>query len=434
MLKRLAALCWGPWTLGLFLLVGCYYTWAGRGFQLRRLPLWLGKTLGRLKPRNAETEKSPLETLSTALAATIGTGSIAGVAAAISIGGAGALFWMEVAALLGMMTGWAEKALSVSVRRPWGKSWLGGPMIWLEEKGFPGWATLFAWCSVLCALGMGGVVQANSITSGIHQAFGWNRLVVGVVVALCAGLALRGGGNRVGKVCQGLVPLMALVFLGISVGALVKWRAELPEAVRAVWQGAFSSSAITGGGVGTVIRCGVARSVFTSEAGLGTTAMIHAGAKGQAPFQEGLWGILEVFLSTVVVCTLTGLVLIACPRAFPGAEGAAWTAAVFGEALGEVGPRLLVLCLTLFAFSSILGASQYGRMALDYLGRKRVSRWYVPVLLCCVLAGAVAEVSQVWELADICTGLMAWPSLTALLLYRKKLTKILREGERNLFN
>jgi AGCS family alanine or glycine:cation symporter len=340
---------------------------------------------------------------------------------------------MEIAALLGMMTGWAEKALAVAVRRPWKNGWLGGPMIWLEEKGFTGWAKLFAWCGVLCALGMGGVVQSNSIASGLSQVFGWNRLVVGATVALCAGLTLRGGGERVGKVCQGLVPVMALVFLSISIVALVKWRAALPGAVQAIWQGAFSPEAITGGGVGTAIRCGVARSVFTNEAGIGTTAMIHANAPGEPPFREGMWGILEVFLSTIVVCTLTGLVLLCCPKTFPGVDGAAWTAAVFGEALGEIGPRLLVLCLTLFAFSSILGASQYGRMALAYLGLEHGSRWYVLVLVGCVLAGSVTEVSQVWHLADSCTGLMAWPSLIALLLYRKKLTKILMDGERNLF-
>ena len=433
MLERISAFCWGPWTLGLFFLTGLYFTLRTRCFQLRCLPRWLEATFGGLFARGNRDGLSPLQTLSTALAATIGTGSIAGVATAISIGGPGAVFWMELAALFSMMTGCMEKALSVAVRRPRkGGGWLGGPMIWLEEKGLRPLAKLFACCTLVCSLGMGCLVQSNSIASGIHHAFGWNRLAIGGVVALCAGLTLKGGLNRVGSVCEKLVPFMALLFFSISIAALVIRRAALPQALSAIFAEAFSPRAGIGGGLGTVIRSGVARSVFTNEAGLGTTAMIHANSAGRDPYREGLWGIFEVFLSTIVVCTLTALVILTSPTLPDHLEGAARTSAAFASALGPVGPRLLVLCLTLFAFSSILGSCNYGLLGLEYLGLSRLQRGYLPLFLSCCLAGAVLDVTQVWHLADLCTALMAWPSLTALLLYRKNLTKFFQDGQRNL--
>ncbi len=433
MLERISAFFWGPWTLGLFLLTGLYFTLSTRWFQLRCLPLWMKATFGGLFARSGRRGLSPLQTLSTALAATIGTGSIAGVAAAISIGGPGAVFWMELAALLGMMTGCMEKALSVSLRRPRsGGGWLGGPMVWLEQRGLKPLARIFACCTLVCSLGMGCLVQSNSIAAGLNHAFGWSRPAIGAAVALCAGLTLKGGLDRVGSVCERLVPLMALLFFSISAAALMVQRQALPQALSAILTGAFSPGAGIGGGVGTVIRCGVARSVFTNEAGLGTTAMIHANSAGDDPFREGLWGIFEVFLSTVVVCTLTALVILTAPPLPDSLTGAARTSAAFASALGQIGPRLLALCLTLFAFSSILGSCNYGLLGLEYLGLSPLQRWYLPVFLLCCLAGSVLEVAQVWHLADLCTALMAWPSLTALLLYRKKLTKIFLNTERNL--
>ncbi len=425
MLERISAFFWGPWTLGLFLLTGLYFTLHTQCFQLRRLPLWFKATFGGLFACPDQKGLSPLQTLSTALAATIGTGSIAGVATAISIGGPGAVFWMELAALLSMMTGCMEKALAVSVRRPrQGGGWLGGPMIWLEKKGLTPLAKLFACCALICSLGMGSLVQSNSIASGISHAFGWNRLAIGGVVALCAGLTLKGGLNRVGSVCEKLVPFMALLFFSISIAALVVQRSALPDALNSILLGAFSPRAGIGGGMGTVIRCGVARSVFTNEAGLGTTAMIHANSASKNPYREGLWGIFEVFLSTIVVCTLTALVILTAPPLPDSLAGAARTSAAFAAALGQVGPRLLVLCLTLFAFSSILGSCNYGLLGLEYLGLAHLQRWYLPLFLLFCLAGSVLDVTQVWHLADLCTALMAWPTLTALLLYRQELTKI----------
>lgn len=416
------------------MLTGLCFTLRTRCFQLRCLPLWIKATFGGMFARHSDHQGlSPMQTLSTALAATIGTGSIAGVAAAISIGGPGAVFWMEVAALLSMMTGCMEKALSVSIRRPRGSGgWLGGPMIWLEKKGLAPLAKIFACCTLSCSLGMGGLVQANSIASGMEHAFGWNRLAIGAVVVLCAGLTLKGGLNRVGSVCEKLVPFMALLFFSISIAALVAHRQALPQALSSILLEAFSPRAGIAGGIGTVIRCGVARSVFTSEAGLGTTAMIHANSAGKDPFQEGLWGIFEVFLSTIVVCTLTALVLLTAPPLPDSLAGAARTAAAFASALGQIGPRLLVLCLTLFAFSSILGSCNYGLLGLEYLGLVRLQRWYLPLFLLCCLAGSVLDVTQVWHLADLCTALMAWPSLIALLLYRRELTKIFQNPKRNL--
>lgn len=425
---------WNPWLLCLFLLVGGYYTLRSRFFQFTP-HRWLRPLKASLtRPRSGGLSQT--QALSTALASTIGTGSIAGVATAIFFGGPGAVFWMWVSALLGMMTGFAEKLLAAAFREaaPDG-SVQGGPMCYmargLKRTGKP-LAAFFSLACVFASLAGGAMVQANSISTALHTSAGIAPISSGLLTALAVGLVLLGGVGRVGKVSEMLVPLMAGVFLSGGVAALFLRREFLPAAFSAIWQGAFRPQAAFGGYTAALaLRYGVARGVFTNEAGLGSSAMAHAAAGGSTPVEEGCWGMVEVFISTLVVCTVTALVILTAGVYSPGealsaiadnaipAEylGAPLCAASFGVTLGKFGPILVSVSLLLFAYTSLLGWGYYGERALSHLwnGPKAVPL-FRGVFLLCVVAGSLGEVGAVWQLADLTNGLMALPNLTALLL------------------
>ena len=283
-LERLGNFIWNPWLLGLFLLTGLYLSVRTGFFQFFACPLWLKTTLGSLFRTDRRQGKglTQLQALSTALAATIGTGSIAGVATAIFYGGPGAVFWMWVSAFLGMMTGCVEKILAVRYREP-GRDggWQGGPMYYMEKglgsRFLAGW---FALCCAAASLGGGNLVQSNSIAAALEASFGWNRLAVGVVTAVLTGVVICGGIGRIGRVSEKLVPCMALLFLGGGIVVLAVHAEAIPGALAGIVQGAFGTRAVVGGGMGysvaAAMRYGVARGVFTNEAGMGSSAMAHA--------------------------------------------------------------------------------------------------------------------------------------------------------------
>ena len=392
MTETLVSLAWGPWTLGLFFGVGLFFSIRSGWFQLFGLPRWLRETVGRLRPGRTAAGLSPLQTLSTALAATIGTGSIAGVATALSFGGPGALVWMWLGAALSMMTGCAEKTLSIAVRcrRPDG-SYEGGPIYWLRRKGHPMLAGWFALCTVLSSLGMGNAVQANSLSDAMEFAFGWPPLLTGLAVTVLVGITLVGGIRRIGQVCERLVPAMAVLFLLLSAAALWRLRAALPGALATLVRESFSLHALLGGGMGNAVRQGLARGICTNEAGLGSTPMVHCQSANTDPVQEGMWGILEVALATFLVCSLTALVLLASGVPESSAlSGAAWTAACYQAALGPVGPVVLALCLALFSGSSLVGWSWYGLTAAHALWGKRGERLYRVFFLLLIPLGILA--------------------------------------------
>ena len=362
----LADMLWEPWLLGLFLFTGLVYSLGSGFFQLFGLPLWLRATLGGLlrRQRGKKGGLSPLQALATALASTMGTGSIAGVATALTLGGPGAVFWMWISALLAMMTGCGEKLLAVKYQRPApGGGLQGGPMFYLRDGvGSPLLAGWFALACLPATLAGGNLVQSSSIALSLEAAFGLERVWVGVVTTLLAGLVMVGGIGRIAKVSSALVPAMALLYLGS--GSLVlagNWRA-IPEAVELIFTCALSPSAALGGGAGwtvaSALRYGVARGVFTNEAGLGTSAMAHGAAQVDHPARQGMWGIFEVFLSTLVVCTVTALTILVSGAWEPAnpsmLTGAPLTAAAFGSVLGRAGGGVVALSLLLFAFSSIL--------------------------------------------------------------------------------
>ncbi len=435
-LCKLSDVLWNPVLLVFFLLVGGYCTLRSGFFQLR-LRRWLRGTVGSLKkgPAKSSGGLTQLQALTTALASTIGTGSIAGVATAIFFGGPGAVFWMWVSAALGMMTGFVEKALAVKYRERTSEGFQGGPMYYLS-KGLckpigPILAALFSLSCVLASLAGGALVQSNSIATALEHAFALPALPVGLVTAAAAGWVIFGGIGRVGRLSERLVPVMAGLFLLGGALCLFVLRARLPAALAAIWQGAFSPRAVCGYPVGLALRYGVARGVFTNEAGLGSSAIAHAAADTDSPAREGMWGIFEVFISTLLICSITALVILtsgvydpqAALSAIAGGNvpaellGAPLSARAFGVVLGRFGPALVAVCLLLFAFTSLLGWSYYGERGLTWLcGSERPVAVFRLVFLACVALGAVGEVGQVWQLADLFNGLMALPNLTALLI------------------
>ena len=446
LLSRLSDALWSPWLLGLFLVTGLYYSLATGFFQIFGLPVWWRATAGSLLRRRAGRGRgvTQVQAVSTALAATLGTGSIAGVATAIVYGGPGAVFWMWVSALLGMMTGCAEKTLAVRWReRGRDGRWRGGPMVYMAKGlGMPALGAVFSVALVAQTLTGGNLVQSNSVAASLWDAFGMPPLVTGVVTALLVGVVLYGGARRVGEVSQLLVPAMALLFLAGGAAVIcANWR-RVPAALVTILGEAFSPKAAAGGySMATALRFGVARGVFTNEAGLGTSAVAHGAAEVEEPAEQGMWGIFEVFMATMVVCTVTALAILTSGVYDLGAAeklvvqgrvpqtmlGAPLTAAAFSSVLGPLGRGVVAVSLTLFAFTSLLGAGYYGQRGVESLAPGRGwQRAYRLIFLGVIVAGALGGTPAVWQLADVCNGLMALPNLTALLLLSGQALPLIR--------
>lgn len=431
-LERLAELAWGWPTLGLFLVTGLYYSLSTGFFQIFGLSTWWRATVGKLlHPGPEASGLTALQTLSTALAATLGTGSIAGVATALAWGGPGAVFWMWVSAVLAMMTGWAEKALSVALRRRRDGSWEGGPMVWLESAGHPWLARLFALCAVAASFGMGNLVQSNSMAQALEAAGGIPPLITGLAAAVITGISLAGGLKGLGRLCAVLVPVMALGYLAGGLWVILAHLPALPGALAEIVQGALSREAVLGGGAASALQYGLARGVCTNEAGLGSTPLVHCASSNDDPWQEGMWGIFEVFCATIVVCTITALAILTSGAASDGQEGALLTAAAFSTVMGRYGSGFLAVCLALFGFSTLLGWSWYGQCGLRYLTGGRGVTLYRALFLAAVCLGSVLELRPVWLLSDILNALMAWPSLIALLLWSRQVKACFSAGPRS---
>lgn len=435
-LGLLADWLWTPWLLGLFLLTGLYYSLRTGFFQLFGVRRWLGDTVGSLLKRKKGRGRgiSRFQVLATALGSTIGTGSVAGVATAVCFGGPGAVFWMWVSAVLGMMTGCAEKILAIGYRRRVGDGWQGGPMYYLanglHSRFLAGWFAVACVGGALCG---GCLVQSNSMAQALSSTLGWDKLAVGIGTAALVFLGLRGGLARIARVSEYLVPVMGALFLGA--GLMVLWvrRAYLPDALSAIVTEAFRPRAAAGGWcMSTALRYGVARGVFTNEAGMGSSALAHAGSSVEHPGEQGMWGILEVFVATLLICTMTALVILTCgvfDPADPAAlAGVPLTAASFSVVLGGAGEWVVNLCLLLFAFSSLLGWSYYGRTAAEWLAGDWAARWLWPVVFLGVtVLGSITPTGQAWQLVDLFTALMALPNLAALLVLSPHVLKQLRD-------
>ena len=446
--KALGDFLWGGPLLAAFLIAGLWYSFATGFFPIFGVGIWWKTTVGSLFRKKKDGKEgrgvTQLQALSTALAATIGTGSIAGVAAAIVYGGPGSVFWMWISALLGMAVSCGEKTLAVRHREkgPDGR-WQGGPMEYIKNGlRLPGLAKVFALFCIAETLAGGNLAQANSIAASLNAAAGADRRVVGVVLAVVTAIVLAGGIKRIGRLCELLVPAMALLFIGSGVAVIaVNWQA-VPEAFRQIVSYAFSPRAAAGGyAMGTALRYGAARGVFTNEAGLGMSAIAHACADVEEPAEQGMWGIFEVFFATMIICTVTALVILTSGVYDPvealalveggavpdGMRGAPLAAAGFAALFGEAGEWIVSVSLTLFAFTSLIGAGYYGRRGMETLTG---SRWamglYRAAFPVCILLGAVGDMAAVWQLVDAFNGLLAVVNLPALLLLSPEAVYLLR--------
>ena len=425
------AFVWGPPMLLLLLGTGVYFTAATRLFQLRHLGLWLRRTLlscltGSARRQGRAGGVSPFATMCTALAAAAGTGNIAGVATALTIGGPGAVFWMWVSAFFGMMTAFAENVLGMLYRtRGRDGAWQGGPMLYLK-KGLhsPGLAGAFALCCMLASFGVGNLSQCNSVADGMAAVFGVSPQATGLVMAALAAAVLLGGLGRISRVAETLVPLLSLFYMAGAAAALWCGRAQLAQACGEIFACAFDWRAGAGGaagyGMAQAIRVGVSRGVFSNEAGMGSSVMVHAAADAKEPCEQGMWAVFEVFADTIVMCTATALVILSsgayCGAAGP--TGTPLTAAAFSAALGPWGGAFVAVSLALFAFSSLLGWAYYGQRAAAYLCPRAVPL-YKAAYAAAAWAGCVMRLDLVWALSDVFNGLMALPNLIGVLALRR---------------
>lgn len=438
MLAELVDRIWNPWLLIFFLAIGLIYSCATGFFQFFGVRIWMKETLGSLfqKKERYAAGISPWQALCTALASTIGTGSVAGVATAIWFGGPGAVFWMWISALLGMMTGFAEKTLAVQYRKKDDSgNWMGGPMYYLRDGvGSRFLAAWFAAALIPASLAGGNLVQASSITAALDTSFGISKALSCGLIVLITAVAMLGGLQRIAAISARLVPLMALLYVGGGLAVLCKQAAAIPTAMTQIIGCALSPNAAIGGGLGygisAALRYGVARGVFTNEAGLGTSAISHAAADTDHPVKQGMWGIVEVFLATIVICTITALVILTSGVYQPTEAlhsiatgnipveklGVPLTSAAFSAVLGPIGGRIVSASLVLFALSSILGWSYYGQQGITYLsGAHTAHVVYRIVYLLCIIAGSAGSAQSIWLLVDLSNALLAIPNLTALL-------------------
>ncbi len=448
---KLDSFAWGPVMLVLLVGTGVYLSIRVGFIQFSRLGYWMRNTFGKIFKKQAagSGEVTPLQAVTTALAATVGTGNIAGVTGAIVAGGPGAVFWMWISALFGMVTKYAEVLLSVKYReRNDHGDWVGGPMYYIKNGLGKGWAWLgsvFCVLGALAAFGIGNMTQINTIASSINtaiDAFGGNveassvllfgqnvpvsSIVIGVIAAVIVALVIIGGLKRIGQVTEKLVPVMAVIYILASIIVLIVNIRFLGQAFGLIFGNAFTVQAAFGGAVGvafkTVVQKGVARGVFSNEAGLGSAPIAHAASSESNPVKQGMYGIFEVFMDTIVICTLTALVVLLgyCSGAiapdWAGSGGTELVSGAFGGVFGSrIGSLIVAVGITLFALSTLLSWSLYGVRCFEYLFGVRASMGYKIVFVLVVVIGATLKLSIVWDIADTLNGFMAIPNLIALL-------------------
>ena len=422
-IKDLNGLVWGPFMLALILGVGIFLM-----IGLKFMPLLKLTTGFRLlfssEKGQSKGEISPFQALMTALSATIGTGNIAGVATAIFLGGPGALFWMWCTALVGMATKYAEAVLAVKYREVDEQgNFVGGPMYYIKKGLGQRWAWLgatFAFFAAIAGFGIGNTVQANSVAHALESAFSLPPWLSGLVLMALVGAVLVGGIKRIGVVAGTLIPFMAIAYLVASFAVLAINANAIPNAFSLIFNHAFSPVAAQGGFAGAAvwmaIRFGVARGVFSNEAGLGSAPIAHAAAKTDAPVRQGLIAMLGTFIDTIIICTLTGLVIITSGLWTSGASGAALTANAFAVALPDMGREIVAIALALFAFTTILGWSYYGERCITYLFGARWVTAYRMLWVIMIPIGTVMKLDFVWLVADTLNAMMALPNLVALAL------------------
>lgn len=421
--------------------------------QIRKFPYAMKVTIGRMKKKEAsDGALTPFQAVCTALAATVGTGNVAGVAGAIAIGGPGAVFWMWISAILGMCTKFSEVTLAVHFREINAKGELvGGPMYYIKNGLGKRWmwlAYLFSAFGVLTVFGTGNATQVNTITTAIDSAlFNYNliseeaaptlNLVIGIILAVLIALILIGGIKRIGQVTEKLVPFMAIIYILLAVGVVLINFRSIPAVFGAIFEGAFHPAAVTGGAVGSFfmsMKKGVSRGIFSNEAGLGTGSIAHACADTRKPVKQGFFGIFEVFVDTIVICTLTALVILCSGVAvgYGEAAGAELTINGFTSVYGGWVSVFTALAMCCFAFSTIIGWGLYGTRCVEFLLGTGANKPFMILYALVAIVGATMNLGLMWSIAETFNGLMVIPNLIAVFLLSGVVVKLVKqyfEGE-----
>ena len=440
---------WGVPAMVCIIGVGFYLSCRTGFLQIRKFSYAIQTTIGRMfRKRNAsDGALTPFQAVCTALAATVGTGNIAGVAGAIAIGGPGAVFWMWVSAVLGMCTKFAEVTLAVYYRETNKEGDLvGGPMYYIKNGLGKNWqflAVLFSAFGVLTVFGTGNATQVNTITTAVNSALlscglisegavKTSNLIQGIIIAALVALILLGGVKRIGQVTEKLVPFMALLYIVLSVGIILFRIQALPSVIQAIFEGAFKPAAVTGGAVGSLfmsMKKGVSRGIFSNEAGLGTGSIAHACADTRKPVKQGMCGIFEVFTDTIVICTLTALVILCSqvPVGYGQAAGAELTIQGFISVYGNWVSVFTAVAMCCFAFSTILGWGLYGARCIEFLFSEKVIKPFMVAYSLVAILGATADLGLMWNIAETFNGLMAIPNLIALFLLSGTVVKLTKE-------
>lgn len=442
-LETINAVVWGVPLLTLMLGIGVYLSIRTKFVQFRLLPGSL-KAFWRQLRSNGDTEGvSSYRALCTALAATAGTGNLAGVAGALAIGGPGAIFWMWVSALVGMATKFAEATLAVRYReKGCSGEYIGGPMYMIQNGLHKKWhilAYVYCFLGLVASFGIGNTTQINTIIGGFESVAGsfgrhinvfW-KAVIGCVFAVVLVFMLLGGAKRIGEVTELLVPLASVGYVVLCIFVIIARFEYIPAAFRAIMVGAFTPSAVTGGILGSALstlRIGTSRGVFTNEAGMGTASIAHAAGDVKHPVQQGMMGIVEVFIDTIVICTMTALVILCSGASVPyGSDvGISLTADAFSAIYGQWICVPLAIALCLFAIATVLGWGLYGARCAQFLFGNSAWKYFAVLQGVAVIGGAVLQTGTVWLVADIVNGLMAIPNLLTLFLLTPELVRLIK--------
>lgn len=424
---------WGPVMLLAFLGIGLFFSIKLKFFQLCHFKTWWRETFGSLLCKSNKKSRqegiSSFQAVSTALAGSIGTGNIVGVASALMIGGAGSIFWMWAAAFLGMATVYAENVLGVLYRERKNGRWVGGPMYYISDgMGCKSLAVIFSILCMASAMGMGNMTQANSLSGALAGTFGIDVHVSGAIVAAATAFVVIGGINRIAALTEKLVPAMALIYIAASLTVILINIERVPEALISIFRGAFDIRSAAGGFSGcaaaAAIKAGVSRGVFSNEAGLGSSPIVHAAADTDSPERQGMWGMFQVFADTIVMCTLMALcILTVCPE-LRAADSVSLSTKAFEISLGAPGRIFISVSIVLFAFATLISWCYYGERALEYLGGEKYVFIYRLIYAAFAYIGSVMSISLVWDISDTLNGLMAVPNLIALIVLSGKIKRI----------
>ena len=424
-INAIGGVIWGAPMLSFFLFIAVYFTIKSRFFQIRGIKMIYDTTLKTLFRKTEKTENgiSQFGAFCSVLAACIGTGNIVGVATAIYSGGPGSVFWMWISALFSMMTAYSENYLGIKYRsrNKYGK--ISGGAFQYIEKGLkmPGLSKIYAVFCLLSTLGMGNMAQANSVSASLKSGFNIPTYITGITIVIICFFVIRKGVKGISKLSEFIVPVMSVSYLLLSFGVLFVFKDRIIPMINLIFAEAFSIKAISGYGIFTAMRYGISRGVFSNEAGLGSSTIIHSETDNTTPENQGIWAMFEVFCDTVFLCTIMALVILVSGAYTPNGQlyGAELSVASYGV-LGDLGKKGIAILSAVFSFASLTGCSFYGEKSAEYLFTHRIIKPYKVIYLILALTGSIVAPEIIWSVADIFNGLMALPNLFALFILRNE--------------